>query len=285
MTIKDDKKLIKTLGTQATGLFLGLYERGRRTFTLLEASEITGLKNQSLRNFIHKLVKSGAITRLSSGLYNIVPLELGYAKEYLGNPYLVAREIAQKKFKEKKAQYYISHNSAMEIYQMVTQPQFVVHVTVTQQIRDHEILGTKFHFVTCKPRHYFGFVKHWVDKSEMVWVSDLEKTILDCLKMPQYCGGITEIAKGLWIKRKELDVSKLVDYAQKLDVGVVCQRLGYLLEVYKIMCAKEILRLQRKMTKTYLLLDPTLPSEGKYDARWRLRLNVSKEELLSILRT
>ncbi len=285
MTIKDDKKRIKTLGTQASTLLLGLYERGRRAFTLLEASEITGLKNQSLRNFIHKLLKKGILTRLSSGLYNIVPLELGYAREYLGNPYVVAREIAQKKFKKKEANYYISHSSAMVIHQMVTQPQLSVYTMVTQQMREHQILGTQFHFVTCKPHHYFGFIKHWVDKSEMIRVSDLEKTILDCLKMPQYCGGITEIAKGLWMKRKNLDISKLVDYAQKLDVGIVYRRLGYLLEVYEIPCAREIVRLQRKVSKPYLLLDPTLPSEGKYSARWRLRLNVSKEELLSVIRT
>lgn len=285
MTIKDNNQLIKTLGTQATTLLLGLYEIEKRTFTLADASGVIGLQNQSLRNLIHRLLKKGMITRLSSGLYTIVPFELGYTQKYLGNPYVVAREISQKKFKKKPAQYYISHSSAMDIHQMVTQPQLIMYTTVTQQIREHQILGTQFHFVTCKLHHYFGYKKHWIDKFEMVLVSDLEKTILDCLKMPQYCGGITEIAKGFWMKRTEIDPRKLLDYAQKLNVGAVYQRLGYLLEIYEINCGHEIQLLQKKITKTYLLLDPTLPDEGKYNARWRLRLNILKEELLSIIRT
>ena len=33
------------------------------------------------------------------------------------------------------------------------------------------------------------------------------------------------------------------------------------------------------------LLDPVLPPEGKFLARWRLRLNVSPEEIQAVART
>jgi predicted transcriptional regulator of viral defense system len=33
------------------------------------------------------------------------------------------------------------------------------------------------------------------------------------------------------------------------------------------------------LTATYHLLDPVLPAEGKFLSRWRLRLNVSPEEI------
>ena len=127
--------------------------------------------------------------------------------------------------------------------------------------------------------------KHWVDKSEMVLVSDPERTVLDGLKMPQYCSGITEVAKGFWMKRKELSLSKLIEYSDKLGVGAVYRRLGFLLETYEMDCVPEIKWLQSKISKTYLLLDPTLVDEGKYNSRWKLRLNVSKAELLSVVRT
>jgi predicted transcriptional regulator of viral defense system len=173
----------------------------------------------------------------------------------------------------------------MDIHQMVTQPQLDVYTTVTKQIRDQKILGTDFHFVTNKAEHFFGLQKHWVDKSEVVLVSDLEKTVLDGLKMPEYCGGITEVAKGFWMKRQEMSVTKLVDYAEKLNVGAVYRRLGFLLATYDMPCPSELERLQRKMNSSYLLLDPTLPSEGKYQVRWRLRLNITRDELLAVVRT
>ena len=37
--------------------------------------------------------------------------------------------------------------------------------------------------------------------------------------------------------------------------------------------------LRKKLTATYVLLDPMLLTEGKFIARWRLRLNVSPEEV------
>jgi len=41
----------------------------------------------------------------------------------------------------------------------------------------------------------------------------------------------------------------------------------------------ELERLRARLTDTYHLLDPTLPAEGRRIARWRLRVNVSPEEL------
>ena len=100
-----------------------------------------------------------------------------------------------------------------------------------------------------------------------VYISDIEKTIIDGLKIPEYCGGISEIAKALWIKRQQIDYRKLTDYSERIDVGVVYRRLGFLLETYQIDCPYEISSLQRKLTPTYHLFDPTLIDEGKHNAR------------------
>lgn len=284
MDIKDN--FHKTLGPQGANFILWLYEKNRPIFTLSEASTITGLSGQRLRNFLSSLIKKGILCRLISGLFSIVPFELGYTNTFMGNPYVIAREIICHKFKISEPQYFISHASAFELHQMTTQPQLVVFATLKKQIKQKiQIMGTEFCFVTCQQKDFFGFKKLWVDKSEMIFVSDLERTIIDGLKIPEYCGGITEVSKGLWIKRHELNIDKLVDYAQKINKGIVYRRLGFLLELYKIECADIIERLQLKLTTGYQLIDPGLLNEGKYNARWRLRLNVSEEELISAIRT
>ncbi|MCL1599496.1 MAG: transcriptional regulator, partial [Actinomycetia bacterium] len=204
---------------------------------------------------------------------------LGHEHDYLGNPYVVAREFVG------GIDYYVSHASAMDLHQMVTQPQLVVYTTTTQAIRPRVVLGTEFRFVRSKPSNLFGSTDHWVTKTERVQVSDLERTIIDGLKQSEYCGGFTEVAKGFWMRRDDVDHGKLIDYALRLDVGAVIRRLGFLLETFEMDAPREVERLQENLTTSYAILDPLLPEGGRFMARWRLRLNVDPAEIAATVRT
>jgi predicted transcriptional regulator of viral defense system len=269
----------KTLGPLSAQLVTILYERRRLIFTLADVAEITGLKETSARSLMRKLVERGIATRLESGLFTLVPFELGRERQYFGNPYVVARELMGGKA------YYLSHASAMEIHGMVTQPQLVVYVTSPAPMRSRTVLGTEFRFVRCKTSDLFGTAEHWIEKQEKVVVSDLERTVVDGLKQPEYCGGLTEVAKGLWMRRRDLNAKKLIDYALRLDIGAVIRRLGYLMEAYGVGAPEELAQLREGLTMTYNLLDPIMPPEGKFLARWKLRLNVSPEEIEAVRRT
>jgi predicted transcriptional regulator of viral defense system len=269
----------KTLGPRSALLVTALHERARPIFTLAEAQSITGLNDTSARTLVHKLVGRGVATRLRPGVFQLVPPELGREREYMGNPYVVARELMGGK------PYYLSHASAMDIHDMVTQPQLVVCVTSPKPMRGRSVLGTEFRFIRCKPEHFFGTTDHWVTKQEKVTVSDLERTVLDGLRQPEYCGGVTEVAKGLWIRRTDMSVGRLVEYAIRLGVGAVMHRLGFLLEVYDVGTVADRERLRENAGGTYSLLDPILPSQGKYTTRWHLRLNVDPDEFRGVIGT
>ncbi len=270
---------LKTIGPQAAHLLAQLQERRHLIFALPEVVEITGLKAASARSFIRTLVQRGVAARLRPGLFNLVPFELGQDKEYLGNPYVVARELVR------GHDYFISHASAMEIHRMTTQPQLVVYATSPRPPRNRKIFGTEFRFVRCPPARFFGFTEHWATNEEKVRVSDLERTVLDGVRLPRRCGGITEVAKGFWMRRSDIDAKKLVDYALRLDCGSALGRLGYLMELLEIGIASDLDALRRKLSSAYALLDPVLPREGKFIAKWRLRLNVSPDELRAVLHT
>ena len=70
-----------------------------------------------------------------------------------------------------------------------------------------------------------------------------------------------------------------------LGIGAVYRRLGYLLELFETKETDQLELLRKKLTATYVLLDPMMSTEGKFIARWRLRLNVSPEEVEAIIRT
>jgi predicted transcriptional regulator of viral defense system len=269
----------KTVGPRTAQLTTALYDRARTIFTLEDVEEITGLNPASARSLIRNAIARGIVSRLEPGLFVLVPPELGSATEFSGNPYLTARELAGGR------DYYISHASAMELHRMVTQPQFVVFTSTARRLRNKSIHGTEFRFVHQKPASLFGIANHWVTKQEAVKISDLDRTIIDGLKHPEYCGGVTEVAKGLWIRRADVKAARLVDYALRLGVGAVIRRLGYLLELYGIAGRADLGRLRPALTDTYVLLDPIMPLEGRYRSGWRLRLNIPVDELMAIRST
>lgn len=271
---------IKTLGPQAAKLVISLYEQNRLFFDLQDVMEITGLSLVSARSFIRKLVDRGVSTRLKPGLFNLVPFELGRERLFMGNPLLIAREILAV-----DQGYYFSHGTALDIHGMLTQPQLAVIVSTVKARRPITVLGVEFRFVHCKSSHLFGLVDHWVTKQDKVPVSDLERTIIDGLKQPEYCGGVTEVAKGLWLRREDINVSRLIQYAKRLGIGAVIRRLGFILDIYKIGTPQEHEKLRSLLTTTYVRLDPVLPAEGKLLRRWRLQLNVLPQELLALVRT
>lgn len=280
---------LKTLGTRSADFIIKIHEQNLKTFNLKDVAQITGLTENHARAFIATLVNRGLVTRLKQGLFNLVPFELGAQTEYYGHPFIIAREIVRASYQrihqEQNIKYYLSHASAMDIHQMVTQPQYLVYTTSVISIHAQNIMDMEFHFVKCKEVHYFGIINHWVEKDEKILVSNIERTILDGLKQPYYCGGISEVAKGFWMKRTHIDINKLIEYALLLDIGAVIRRLGFLLETYNIGTMNQIQALQNKLTNTYHLLDPTLPAEGKHLKRWRLRLNITEEELQAITKT
>lgn len=173
----------------------------------------------------------------------------------------------------------------MELHRMVTQPQFTIFTSTTRRLRNTIIKGTEFQLVFIRPKHIFGLANHWATKQDSVRISDIERTVIDGLRQSDYGGGITEVAKGLWIRRRDLKPGRLVEYALRLQVGAVIRRLGYLLELYGLAPEPELERLRSALTATYSLLDPLLPADGPHLASWRLRLNVAIEQLEAVRST
>ena len=270
---------LKTIGPRTAQLTAALYDKAQTTFTLADVEQITGLHPSSARSLLRNATARGIVSRLEPGLFVLVPPELGSAREFSGNPYITARQLAGGR------DYYVSHASAMELHRMVTQPQFVIFTSTAKRLRTKTIHSTEFRFVHQKPESLFGTSDHWVTKQEKVKISDLDRTIIDGLKHPEYCGGVTEVAKGLWIRRADVRPARLVDYALRLGVGAVMRRLGYLLETYRIGRRTDLERLRAALTATYVLLDPLMPHEGSYQSKWRLRLNVPRDELKAIRST
>ena len=262
-----------TLGPNSADLLVRLSSAGKGIFSIEDAQAITGRSYDLTADLVRKLARKRWLVRLVPGKYLIIPLEAGLEGIPMADRYVIVREVMG------SAPYYISHYSAMELHEMTTQPVNAVFVTARRRRRSRAIAGAKYHFVYASARSFWGWEEMWATPQEQVRVSDLEKTLLDGAVRPDLCGGIGELARGLWFRRDELDEGRLVEYAQRLDHKAASRRIGFLLHTYDLGRPETVSVLRSFGTGGYDPLDPTLPDEGPHDSEWRLRINLNPEEL------
>lgn len=271
---------MKTLGPQTAKLVTALQDENRTIFTVDDAVRILGTPRNLTSNMLGKAERRGVVTRLRRGTYTLVPFELGSETTYAGNPLVVADRLMGER------KHFLSHGTALAIHDMTTQPRLLVTVSAVDPPASRIVAqGTEIRTVAVAPDEVFGVTEKWLDNRDKVQVSDRERTIIDCLRRPDLCGGYIEADAGAWMRRSELDPGRLVDYAVRLGIGSVISRTGYLLDSCGLGTDTDRGKLARLLTKTYHLLDPSAPAGGRYDAKWRLRLNVGQDEIEAVRST
>ena len=268
----------KTLGKISAKLIRKLYDENRPIFEINHAQKILGKSYNAIADLLSDLVKRKIIVRLKAGKYLIIPQEMGSGENYLGNWYIAGKEIIN------SHKYYIAFYSAMNYWGMLTQPLIKIFIaTPKRQIIPREMIG-KMIFVAVKEKYIWGIKEEWINNKEKIRISNIEKTIIDCLTYPQYCGGITEIAKGIWIVKDKIDYKILVNFVNRQNKNVVAKRLGYLLELLNIGGLNIILELKKYLKDRYDLFDPTLSIKRMNKNSWRLIDNVGQKQIKDIIR-
>ncbi|MBI5209296.1 MAG: hypothetical protein HY927_04900 [Elusimicrobia bacterium] len=129
----------------------------------------------------------------------------------------------------------------------------------------------QYRFVQAKPERFFGIEDIWVSEAR-IKMTDPERTLLDGLMAPQYCGDFSEILHAFEVRAPKLDLERIISYALRLDTATA-KRLGWILESQKVDPAK--LEPLRKMPiKGYRVLDPSGPRQGPCDSGWMIQANL-----------
>jgi len=263
----------KTLGKENAILFTSLAEQGKLVFSLSDAQAITGKNYQSTLQALHRLIAAGWLVRLGGGKYAIVSPESGPDANPAANRLAIGRELVGDPL------HYFSHETAMEVHDLLTRPITGVTLTSVRRIKSKQVAGIFYRFIYAKADDIWGVISTWISPSEQIQVSDLERTIIDGLNRPDLCSGISEVATAMLIGKARIDWSKLADYAIRIDKNSVIKRLGYLSELLGLSDPSIIDELNRNINSSYAQLDPALPAEGKYLDRWKLQLNLDPEIL------
>jgi len=232
------------------------------TFTFREAQEILGSDCSVARVVISRLEKRGWIERIEKGKYMIIPLGAEKGK-YTLHEFLIASMLV--------SPYAIAYWSALNHYGLTEQIPTTVFIQTTARKKKQKlnIFGVEYQIIRIAEKKFFGLKKEWIEETQ-VCITDREKTIVDCLDKPQHCGGVIEAAKAL--KSRRYDTEKLSTYAERIGNSGVIRRLGYLSETLGI-----DIKLPDIKSRNYLYLDPTMPKQGRKNARWRLIVNLDEK--------
>ncbi|MCK5661018.1 MAG: type IV toxin-antitoxin system AbiEi family antitoxin domain-containing protein [Methanosarcinales archaeon] len=227
-------------------------------FNFQDALNVTSLSRESLKVQLSRMEKEGWIERIEKGKYIIIPLGAEKGK-YTINEFTIGSQLVKPAV--------IAYWSALNYHGFTEQIPNTVFIQTTSRKKHQqlEIFGVSYRIVKVAEKKFFGFETIWIDGTEVL-ISDPEKTVVDCLDMPHYCGGIVEVAKAL----HDVDLSRVIEYAKLSGNSAVLKRLGFLCDKMKIPIdiSPDVL------ARGYPLLDPSIHGKGKANSKWNIRENI-----------
>jgi len=251
-------------------------------FTLDQISSLPDnqrLTAQQIRKLVSKLAQSGWIEILKRGTYAVKsPLYSGDIP-----PFAIANALVHPMA--------ISHWSALAHHGFSTQNPAMIQAStpikvVTPEMRQGKAyrprgracwraFNLEFEFIYVKEDRFWGFQKQWVNAWAQVEITDRERTVLDLIVRPELFGGIRAASEMMEGTLAQIDLSRLVAYALRYDVGAVIKRLGWLLERMGV-DANLLLPLQNYPVTGTILLDSTQPRSEKIDPFWQISENIKR---------
>jgi predicted transcriptional regulator of viral defense system len=156
---------------------------------------------------------------------------------------------------------YLAFWSALHFHGMTDQVPRKIFVATTKRKRNLWLQGQETVYITIKRELFFGYESYG-----KVIASDREKTIIDCLRQPEYAGGVVQISEAV---DESLDLQRLLEYSQRTGSSAVASRLGYILYHKGLIDDKDALKC---MITTYTKLDPG-GEKVNPDSRWKIYVN------------
>ncbi len=254
-----------------------LASEGHRIFSIEEARRLSpqvGLRESYLPESLYHLRRTGWLTALRRGLYAISSAVPGVTPTHefeiamaLVNPAAISHWSALH-------HHGLTEQAPRNIFVLTTSETSIPHMRIAKPGRvenGYRVAGMVYQFIQVKPERYFGTEKVWVGDAR-VTITDPERTLLDGLSMPQYCGDFAEVLHAFEVRGNHLDLKRIVEYALRLD-DATAKRLGWVLEKQGI-DSPELEPLLHVPIKSYRTLDSTGPRKGPYNRRWMIQENL-----------
>ena len=276
--LEEDKTGLMQLSPIEQKAYFALLKRGLTVTRAEDLSSVLDIPSTWAKNILSKLARHGAAQRVGRGKYAIIPADVVYGrKSYFADPLVLVSELM------KETPYYAAYISAAHVHGITEQMPFKTTVAVSKQMRPIKIENIQINFIKLKHSGFFGY-EEIAYMNVTLEVSDLEKTVVDCIDRQELCGGIAEVVRIIInaFATGRLNQPRLISYVRRIQSHAVAQRLGFILEHLKergtIKVESSLIDELRSLigTKVYPL-DIKASKKGETSRRWRILKNTGIE--------
>lgn len=210
---------------------------------------------QQAYNVVSKMTAAGWLVRLKKSLYYITSLE---SRGYAGVSQFVVAQFLDRSS-------YISFEAALQYHGMFDQLLGTVRSATTGKNKKFIFQDTIYSFAHVQQKHFFGFTEEYKENQKIL-VADAEKALVDILHFRRNVNDIDIVLEKLQEHRAELDLKKLVSFAQR-DTLTVARMLGFLLDASGAEAEALYAYVREKKGFSTMIGDR---EQAHYSARWKL---------------
>jgi len=257
-----DRALIAKLARAAKGGII----------TVPDAATALGTSRRTAALKLAALARRDWLIRARRGMYLVLPLEAEPGQPTIAeDAWLLAHEAF--------SPCYIGGWSAAEHWGLTEQIFRKTLVVTAAHIRrrSENILGHDFLLFRAPASRTAGsgITSVWRG-SDRAPVSTPERTIADCLRHPELCAGIRNLADFMreYGSRKDRRLDELLSEVASIGTGAAWKRLGYLSEQLWADAPEVAAEARNHLTSGYTYLDPSIRRRGKLLTKWKLWINV-----------
>ncbi len=262
--------VVRSLSRTEAKVVLSLEESGREEISIHEIRARAGVSPGYARKLAHDLAKKRWLVRVGGGRYLLNPSRHGPEAVPETDPLRLGSRLA--------SPYYFGFATAAELEGLLPQASRVYYVVTPRRGPSLRTRVAEFRRITVAPRRFFG-TRKLVRRGEAVTVSDIERTVLDCLSRPELSGGLGGVVQIAASAAGRLDWYRLHRYLVRLGSRSLALRLGFLFEWLELGDRPPkgwLDRLRARPGEPYVPLGH--PREfgrrGRHDRRWHVVLNV-----------
>jgi len=233
-------------------------------FSLEHVKKIAGEKFSNVSELVENLVHKKMLSRIERGKF----CRANFRDENVIGCFLV----------EDGA---VAYWSALNRHGLTEQFPNTIFIQTSKLKPAKTVFGTKYQFIKITKTKRAGIVKEGFGNNQYA-MTDVEKTIVDCFDLPEYSGGYAELLRAFG--QSSLDSAKLIEYCKAVANKAATKRMGFMAEMLKPEQLKSFIDFAKKeVNQKYNLFDPAGEDEGEFVNAWRLRLNISRENISGIM--
>ena len=259
--------------TGGLGLLDELVSQGLSQFTAEEAAARLGRSPAATGNLLARLVRDGLLDRVRRGRYAI--RQLGA----LGTTAAAENVLLSAAAGFGDVRHRVAYRTALDQLDLLAHPSRSIQVALCKATRSETLSGRRL-VVVQEPETAIGVGARQQDGA---FISDTERALLDAAARPELVGGIAVLAEALGAaSSKDVDPTKLVNYARMLAWGPALRRIGSLADTLHVEgLAGRLAPLSKPVSD--IDLEPGHETSFYRDAKWWVRWSHSPSELENVV--